>query len=121
MPRDQVQRVFQQYETQMREAGGPADVDTLLRNGATPRRRTLQQAKPRAAGIADRDGAAIIAVIRNYYDAVMAGDAAKLAAATGSTPQAASLLIARKRDNFSRVRVREVGIDHASAISRERR
>jgi len=108
LPRDQVQRVFQLYENQMREAGGPADVDTLLRNGAQPKRRNLQNARPRAAGIANQDGAAIIAVIRNYYDAVLAGDAAKLAAATGSTPQAANLLIARKRDNFGRVKVAEV-------------
>jgi len=117
LPREQVQRVFQLYETQMREAGGPADVDTLLRNGAQPKRRNLQQAKPRASGIGNQDGTAIIAVIRNYYDGVMSGDAVKLAAATGSAPQAARLLIARKNDNFIRAKVRNVNTISLPALT----
>jgi hypothetical protein len=107
MPRDQVQSFYQQFEPQMRSSGRVTDLDTLLRNGAQRHVREFLE-KPRAAGINNADGTAILAVIRNYYDAVLAGDTPKLAVATGMSAQSASALIARRGDNFNRVQIRQI-------------
>ena len=108
LPRAQVQTFYQQFEPQMRASGRVADLDTLLRDGARTRVRPFEEPRARATALGTGDGQAILAVIQNYYDAVLSGDAPRLAASTGMSAQSANALIARRGDNFSRVRIRNV-------------